>query len=265
MTPGTNIGIGINTILTGSDDTSGSPPFDSQIPVEVCHVLMIVGGGLIVFNTLMVVVFTYVSQKYRKRYAAQLERRRFEREQLQKSRLRGGQSDHASAMSMEEGGMGRYAISAWGPYGKTLESEEGVSAFLFESKQYAIARSQAPHHPHEHRLVQRAKQQQQQQQQQQPEQATVPSTSAVGSSQSSYLGSGTHGNDPINLLGSCLSSRRYSQVDDEDRDEEDADHNVSLIPPSPTLSYQRGGGDGGPSHPHPGVGSRSDPPGNITS
>merc|ERR1711865_408266 len=212
----------------GSDDTTSGATavvFDSQIPVGVCHVLMMVGGSLIVVNTLMVVVFTYVAQKYRKRYAAQLERRRFEREQLQKSRLRGGQHGggdnpddlyhHASAMSMEEGGMGRYAISAWGPYGKTLESEEGVSAFLFESKQYAIARSQAPHHPHEHRLVQRAKQQQ-------PGQATVPSTSAEGSSQSSYLCSGTNGNDPINLFGSCLSSRRYSEVDDDDGTEEEA-------------------------------------------
>ena len=58
-------------------------------------------------------------------------------------------------------------------------------------------------------------------------------------------------------------------MDDEDSDEEDADHNISLIPPSPTLSYQRGGGDSGPSHPRPGVdggvGCRSDPPGNTTS
>jgi len=103
--------------------------YNTDIPSDVSIALMYVGGGMIVINTLFALIMNGVLRYCRNRHRLRLKKHQAEMEQRRGGHHGGG------GMTMEEGNMRRRTKTEY------LDTEEGVSAILMESKQYAIRSS----------------------------------------------------------------------------------------------------------------------------
>jgi hypothetical protein len=104
--------------------------YNTDIPRDVSIALMYVGGGMIVINTLFALIMNGVLRYCRTRH-----RLRRKKHQTEMEQRRGGHHGGGGGMTMEEGNMRRRTKTEY------LDTEEGVSAILMESKQYAIRSS----------------------------------------------------------------------------------------------------------------------------
>jgi hypothetical protein len=102
--------------------------YNTDIPSDVSIALMYVGGGMIVINTLFALIMNGVLRYCRTRH--RLRRKKHQAEMEQRRGHHGG-----GGMTMEEGNMRKRTKTEY------LDTEEGVSAILMESKQYAITKS----------------------------------------------------------------------------------------------------------------------------
>ncbi|MGK3734336.1 MAG: hypothetical protein ACI90V_001173, partial [Bacillariaceae sp.] len=120
-----------NEPYTFWDETRPPIPiiYNTDIPQDVSIVLMYIGGGMIVINTVFALIMNCVLRYCRNRY-----RRRIQKHQEEMEQRRVANNTGSYGMTMEEGNMMRTKT-------EYLDTEEGVSAILMESKQYAITKS----------------------------------------------------------------------------------------------------------------------------